>query len=209
MHDTPPPPPPQERDTVTLLEDLCVALRDVGVYDYELPAGARVLKAVEDVRAIHHELEHRGADPTERLAELSEQTRWQMAALLQDCLGYPQVTPYVREQDGVRRHLRCYLCRQAERPADARTFWFCDGCLRRILVAIDRREPIDGVVLFRTYNEGCRCEHADAETVLASESWSDTIFGNCRRCFEDELARRANGAGADGEPPAAAAPRGG
>ncbi|HZN66235.1 MAG TPA: hypothetical protein VFB66_13175 [Tepidisphaeraceae bacterium] len=75
MHDTPPPPPPHERDTGTLLDDLCVALRDVGVSDYELPAGARVLKAIESVRVIYHELRHRGVDPTERLQELSEQTR--------------------------------------------------------------------------------------------------------------------------------------
>ncbi len=193
MHDTPPPPPPHERDTPTLLDDLCVALRDVGVFDYELPTGARVLKAVESVRAIYLELNQRGVDPTGRLQELSEQTRWRMLDLLKDCLAFPRVMPYVREQDGLRRHLRCDLCRKAERPPDARVFWSCDSCLRRIVGAIERREPIEGVVLFRTYNGESRCDHADAETVLASVGWSDTIFGNCRRCIEEELDRRAGG----------------
>jgi hypothetical protein len=67
----------------------------------------------------------------------------------------------------------------------------CDDCLRRVLRAIEAREPIDGIVLFRTYNPGARCEHADADTVLASELWADTIFGNCGLCLRQELDRRS------------------
>ena len=190
MHDTPPPPPPRERDTPTLLTDLCIALRHVGVNDYDLPGGPRVVSAIESVRAIDDELRRRGVDVSEQMRELSEQTRWQMDILLEECRGYPQVMPYVREQDGIRRSLRCTLCRRAERPPDAKAFWYCDGCVRRIIGAIEAREPIDGVVLFRTYNAGCRCEHADAETVVASDNWGESIFGNCRRCFKEELGRR-------------------
>ena len=117
-----------------------------------------------------------------------------MGDLLHDCLSFPEATPYVQEKDGIRRSLRCALCHKAERPPDAREFSFCDDCLRRLVGAIEQREPIDGVVLFRTYNAGARCGHADADTVLASVEWAgDTIFGNCRRCIEDEVDRRAAG----------------
>jgi hypothetical protein len=193
MLNTPPPPPPDQRDTDTLVEDLCVALRNVGVHDSELPDGARVLKAIEQVRTFHQELVRRGVGLSDRLEELSQQTRWRMGELLDECLRFPAVMPYVKEMDGVRRYLRCGLCGRAERPVDPGPFWMCDGCMRRTVEAIDRREPTEGVVLFRTYNPDARCGHADAETVLAAIGWYDVIFGNCRRCFEEELSRRAGG----------------
>jgi hypothetical protein len=190
MLNTSPPPPPRERETATLLEDLCVALRDVGVFDGYLPAGAQVLKAIDDVRAFHDELIRRGVDPADRIRELSHQTRWRMEDLLRDCLRYPEVVPYVRETDDVRRHLRCTMCRRAERPPDDQKYWLCGGCLHRLVRAIDAREPFEGVVLFRTYNPTSRCEHADADTVLALIGWDEVPFGYCRRCFELELERR-------------------
>lgn len=197
MHDTPPPPPAHQRDDETLLADLCIALRDVGVRDGDLPAGQRVLSGIEDVRSVYGELQRRGIDPTARLDELSVQTRWRMNDLLRDCLAFPRTLPYVKEADGIRRFLRCILCHKAERPPDSTQFWMCDGCLRRVTEAIERREPIDGIVLFRTYNAEARCAHADAETVLATYSWaSDIVFGNCGWCFHEEVGRRAAHLGA-------------
>ena len=191
MHDTPPPPPVRIRDTSVLLDDLCVALREVGVRDYELPKGQRVVQSVQDVRAIDAELKERGVDTSARLRELSSQTHWQMEALLADCRDYPRSIPFVKEGDGIRRRLRCTLCRIAERPQNAEQFWMCDACIRRVIDAIHRREPVDNIILFRTYNAAARCEHADEESVLAAEAWNDTIFGNCEECFGTELARRA------------------
>jgi hypothetical protein len=114
-----------------------------------------------------------------------------MEVLLAECRDYPRTIPYVREEDGIRRRLRCTLCGTAERPQNAKQFWMCDACIRRVLRAIQHREPIDKIILFRTYNVAARCEHANAETVLAAEAWNDTIFGNCEKCFEIELAQRA------------------
>ena len=193
MLNTSPPPPPHERDTPTLVEDLCIALRDVGVHDAELPDGPRVLDAIERVGTIHRELTRRRVDLAMPLRELSTQTHWRMEDLLEDCLAFPHAMPYVREEDGVRRTLRCGLCRKGERPPDDKVFWLCDGCLRRAIDSIDRREPAKDLLLFRTYNPESRCAHADADTVLAATGWYDFVFGNCRRCFEEELNRRPPG----------------
>jgi hypothetical protein len=191
MHDTPPPPPVGNRDTPVLLDDLCIALREVGVRDYELPHGQRVVRAVEDVCAIDAELRRRNIDSSSRLRELSTQTHWQMEMLLADCRNYPKTIPYVREEDGIRRRLRCTLCCQAERPQNAKQFWMCDACIRRVIDAIQRRLPIDKIILFRSYSIPARCLHADEDTVLAAEVWNDTIFGNCEECFKTELLHRA------------------
>lgn len=190
MRNTPNPPAFRERDTDFLIEDLCIALRNVGVFDGELPSGSRVSQAIADVRSIKHELDDRGINVSDRMATLSTQTSWLMGKLLEDCLAFPDVVPYVRESDGIRRRLRCSLCRKAERPPDSDSYWMCDDCLRHVIEAIKTRTPAYGVLLFRTYNSAARCPHADAETVLAQDNWSDNIFGNCEKCFQAELERR-------------------
>lgn len=191
MPDTPPPSPVCARDAATLVEDLCVALREVGVFDSQLPDGPQVLRAINDVRSINQELVHRGIDVSDHLALLSEQTHWRMAELLRDCLSSPQVVPYVKEADGIRRCLRCSLCGNAERPPDAQKFWICNGCLTKVVKSIRTRTPADRILLFRTYNPSARCSHADSDTVLAQDAWIDTIYGNCEQCFQEELDRRA------------------
>jgi hypothetical protein len=191
MRDTPPPPAIEDRQSPVLLDDLCIALRQVGVWDTDLPSGPTVRRSIEKVRAIDAELKNRNVDADVRLRELSEQTHWQMEKLLQDCRDYPQTIPYVRDDDGIRRRLRCSLCRKQERPANAKQFWMCNSCISRVVDSIQRRQPIDKIILFRTYNSGARCGHADSDTVLATEAWNDVVFGNCKRCFEDELAHRS------------------
>jgi hypothetical protein len=184
--------PITERDTAILLEDLCLALRDVGVRDSALPSDPRVVQAIKEVVLIHCELDRRRVDIRERLLTLSRETKWRMLDLLDDCLAFPNVVPYVREEDGIRRRLRCTICGKEERPPNAQ-FWMCDNCLKRVIEAIESKTPIDRIILFRTFNTGARCSHADSETVLATETWQDIIFGNCVKCFAEELQRRASG----------------
>ena len=145
---------------------------------------------MREVSAVHAELASRRVDVPARLERLSEETHWQIPALLADCLAYPQRLPYVRDPDGIRRYLRCQLCRTAERTPDAKLFWFCADCMRRVLDAVRQRMPISGIILFRTYNADCRCAHADADTVLATDHYSDVIYGVCERCIHDEIERR-------------------
>jgi len=166
-------------------------LRDVGVRDYELPDGQRVVEAIDAVQSIKAELDCRQFDVRERIALLSEQTRWRMFDLLEDCLAFPKIIPYVKEADGIRWRPRYSRCRRPERPPESQEFWLCGDCIRSVIDTIRARTPIDGITLFRTYNPEARCEHADSETVLATVPWaSDIIFGNCQRCYVQELENR-------------------
>jgi hypothetical protein len=190
MANTPLPPPLRERPNEQLLDELCVELRNVGVEDWSLPDDERVIAHVRQVCAIHRELTARQIDLADRISELSSQTGWQMKLLLDDCLAFPTKMPYVREQDGIRRTLRCQECKRAERPPDAKLFWFCNECLLATVAAMRTCKPTAGVVLFRTYNSECRCEHADSETVLACDRYVEELSGVCEKCLEAELERR-------------------
>jgi hypothetical protein len=160
---------------------------------------------IHTVRDLHGQLVLRGVDCQPRLAQLSAATGWQMPALLDDCLAYPQRLPRLRDADGIRHSLRCNLCGGAERPTDARVFLFCDACLRRVIEAVRHHTPISGIILFRTYNAECRCAHADSDTVLVGEDQShvEEVYGVCEKCLLDETQRRDSarlGAGPNGIP---------
>jgi hypothetical protein len=181
----------QKRPEEQLLEDLCIELRHVGVGDYGLPKEARLVEHIREVNAIHAELARRGVDERSRLELLSKETAWQMHELLEDCLAFPEKMPYVREQDGIRRTLRCQACGKAERPPGAKVFWFCDACMGRVVDAIRSRVPCAGVILMRTYTPACRCPHADGDTVLATDGNNDfPLYGVCEKCILEEIERR-------------------
>lgn len=183
--------PLQERPNDQVLDDLCVELRHVGVGDYGLPSDAKLVEHIREVKAIHAELAERGMDGKSRVELLSKETGWQMQELLNDCLAFPKKMPYVREQDGIRRTLRCHACRNAERLPDAKLFWFCDACMGRVVDAIRSRVPCSGIILMRTYTPECRCPHADGDTVLATDGNNDfPLFGVCEKCVVEEIERR-------------------
>ena len=60
MRNTSPEPTVEERDTARLIEDLCLALRDVGVQNFHVPNDERGLASIKSVQQIHAELEKRG-----------------------------------------------------------------------------------------------------------------------------------------------------
>jgi hypothetical protein len=183
--------PLKERPDEGLLEDLCIELRHVGVGDSGLPDNVRVVEHIHQVNAIHAELARRDVDDRSRLELLSKETAWRIQELLEDCLAFPRKMPYVREQDGIRRTLRCRACGKGERPPDAKIFWFCDACMGRVVDAIRSRVPCAGIILIRTYTPACRCAHADGDTVLATDGNPDfPLYGVCEKCILDEIKRR-------------------
>src|SRR4051812_23064493 len=125
MRPTDPLPPRSERPTDDLLEELCIALRDVGMSTRFLPyrePDPDIDDEVERVRAIDDELRRRGAEPTGRLKTLSDETGWSMLELMQEVRRYPAVRPWVREKkDGLRIATRCQACGLREFPVDSRT----------------------------------------------------------------------------------------
>jgi hypothetical protein len=182
-----------ERDSAELLEDLCIALRDVAVREGSLPRSEDAKTAVRLAADIAAELDARGVTTSERLDRLSQETGWLMHQLLEDCRRFPSVLPRVRELDGIRRYIRCRYCKAAERPEDDVRWGTCDTCLRRIIESLDSLNVIEGTVLFRTYNSEWRCEHADANTVLLAANFYAEGFlgpGACRRCLDEEVAKR-------------------
>jgi hypothetical protein len=181
--------PARQRVAPELLEELCIELRWVAVFDYALSC-EKAKEHIRKTRELHAALLGKGADILGALASLSKETGWRMGDLLADCLRYPEVVPYVREADGLRRHLRCRRCGTKERPIDAKLFWFCDDCLEELIEALRAARQIAGVFMFRTYSSGMRCSHANDDTVLVSEIDFDQTPGVCELCLRDELARR-------------------
>ncbi len=190
MRNTLPEPAVEQRETPELIEDLCLALRDVGVRDYGLPDDERGVASIKSVQRIHAELEKRGVDYRSRLARLTEETKWQIEPLLRECLAYPEVVPYVREADGVRRAFRCSVCRQREFP-DRKGLFLCNVCLEQSAESIYSRVPWGGLLLLRIYNEAYWCKHANAETVMAAFDDYETLgYAWCAQCVAEEQERR-------------------
>ena len=193
FRNTPPRVSPQGRPVPELLEDLCVALRDVAVRDHSMSTYATAESWIREVVSIATELERRQVDVSERLDRLSEETGWLMKRLLDDCKAFPAVDPHVRGLDGIRRYFRCDYCRSAERPEDDMEFGACNACLGRMIQSFESLTAIEPTVLFRTYNAQWRCGHADENTVLLAPSYEAGVWGpgRCRQCVETMLRDRS------------------
>ena len=181
----------KQRSTDELVEDLCLALRDVGVWTWSLPNDENAVSKVKNVQEIYALLEQRKADVRPRIGHLSEETSWQMETLLQECLAFPEIVPYVRDLDGVRRSFRCSICQKREFP-DREGIFLCDVCLAQAKDSFESKLPMNGLLLLRLYNEAYWCKHADSETVLMAFDDYGTLEDTwCEKCLDEEQTRRA------------------
>src|SRR5256712_7680878 len=112
FRNTPPRPPIPKRTTNELVEDLCLALRAVGVEEVWPASGESVAEAL----ALAAELDARGVSFADRLNRLSEETGLLMPKLLEECRRCPEEVPHVTEFDGVRRRLRIRYCQKDGQP---------------------------------------------------------------------------------------------
>jgi len=178
-------------DTEELIVQLMTGLRDVAVHENYLPSPSdRMVKSIKLVQRIHSILKGRNADPQTELRQLTTQTGWLMELLLEESLKWPEITPRVRDHDGILRSQRCELCHKSEYPLGAATR-ACNQCLRQLMDMLVQRTPPPGVIFFRTYNNSHRCAHADAETVLMT--CDDEYFladGRCSQCLREEYEKR-------------------
>jgi hypothetical protein len=90
-----PSPPLVEWEDAPLLEELCLALRDVGVSNLQLPDGEGVRRAISRVKELSAELKERDIDVSSRIARLSSETNWDMDSLLRQTLSFPRAVPYL------------------------------------------------------------------------------------------------------------------
>lgn len=190
MKNTPPLLPIAQRSNHEIIEELCLALRDVGVRTYSLPNDEWAISAVKKVQEIYTLLKQRNVDFQSRIERLSEETSWQMEILLQECLVFPEVVPFVRDADGVRRALRCNICQKNEHP-DREGIWLCNICLEQAKNSVEKHIPMKGMILFRIYNEEYWCKHANSETVLIAFDDYETLgSAYCNECISEEKSRR-------------------
>jgi hypothetical protein len=195
FRNTPLPPEIRSRSSEELLEDLCIALRQVGVGERVFRAGEDAQGEIRNVVAIADELEKRSYDYTGRLERLSNETGWQVIFLLDECKRFPRAIPYVRDLDGIRRQFRCRYCRRAERPEDDVSLSACDQCLSKMILTFESLKSLPGTILFKTYDQVFRCQHADDDTVLLSAYLGqEGVYepGQCKRCLQDLLDHRRN-----------------
>jgi hypothetical protein len=95
IRNTPPLPPIGEWETPKLVEELCIALREVGVKNRELPDGEDIRRAIFRVKEIYAVLEERCIGVADRVRRLSAETKWDIEGLLRDALDFPQALPYL------------------------------------------------------------------------------------------------------------------
>ena len=191
MQNTPPLLPIEQRPTSELVEDLCLALRDVGVWTWNLPNDERAIYKIRSVQEIYAKLEERKVDVRTRIEHLTEETSWQMEILLQECLAFPEIIPYARDLDGVRRSFRCSICQKREFP-DCEGIFLCNVCLAQSKESFESKMPMNGLLLFRIYNEANWCRHADSETILMAFDDYDALETTwCEKCVVEEQRRRA------------------
>lgn len=191
MQNTLLPLPIEQRPTNELIEDLCLALRDVGVWTWNLPNDERAISKIRNVQEIYAKLEERKVDVRTRIERLTEETSWQMEILLQECLAFPDVVPYARDLDGIRRSFRCSICQKCEFP-DREGAFLCDVCLARTKESFESKVPMNSLLLFRIYNEANWCRHADSETVLMAFDDYGTLEETwCEKFVVEEQERRA------------------
>jgi hypothetical protein len=98
IRNTPPPLPFPEWQDDPLTEELCLALRLIGVLNGQLPDGEQVRAAIRRVQEIHHELARRSLAIGPRIRRLSTEMGWDIETLLHDSLVYPQAIPYLAQR---------------------------------------------------------------------------------------------------------------
>ncbi len=176
IRNTPSPPQICSQDDSKVIEELCLALREVGVLNEQLPDGRKVRKRIAYVKELCAELEQRGVDPSSRIERLSRETNWDMKSLLRDTLAFPDAVPYL----AMTRQPTCGSCGKAiSRKA---RLALCSPCITNGLeqLAAGKTES-----------------HLDTCPICSRNEKGFLVYAHglewmnyCRSCLKDEKARR-------------------
>ncbi len=161
------------------MEELCLALRDVGVGNEQLPDGEDVRKAISWVKALSAELAKRGVDVSWRIMRLSIETNWDMDLLLRETLSFPRSVPYLASTPDPK-------CGNCGIPISRKAILaLCPRCVARGLeqLAAGRSES-----------------HLDTCPICGRQEKGFLVYANglewmnyCGDCLEEERARQAAG----------------
>jgi hypothetical protein len=148
----------------------------------------RVCGLVQRVCNLNGMIEKRTDDISLPLEQLSAHTGIDMTQLLNDCLEFPDVIPYVRKLNGMRRMFICY-CGERE-AVDREGLKLCTHCVSAALECVREKRKGAGFVIYRSYSPEVRCRHADFNTVLITlyreGTWPP---GWCELCLLHEVQR--------------------
>ena len=177
MRNSPPKPPLHAWDDSALVEELCLALRDVGVENRALPDGEEVRAAILRVKEVSAELVKRGLDCSARITRLSKETAWDMVTLLRDCQAFPEAIPYLASTPAP----GCGNC-GVEIPRRA-MLALCEGCVRAGLAQLSAGESDS---------------HLDICPICGRHEKGFLVYAHglewmnyCRGCLEEASARYA------------------
>lgn len=169
------------RSNEELLEDLSVSLREVGVYNAQLPDGSDVRHAIDNVKVIHAEAICRSLDVSQRVEQLEVETRWPLRSMLEAALHYPDAIPYIDPKEIP----RCGECR-GQLPGSA-ALSLCDTCLSQAISQLasgHSRNHIDVCTICGKSERGFLC-------YAYGEDWCNY----CKSCLSSEQKRRVKGIG--------------
>ena len=176
IRNTPPRPAMRDQDDSSVVEELCFTLRQVGVFNAQLPDGQKVRMAIAYVKELSAELEHRNVDPSSRIARLSRDTSWDMESLLRDTLAFPQAVPYL----ALTPHPTCGNC---GRPISRKALLaLCSPCLTHGLKQLAAGKS-------ESHLDTCPiCDRQEKGFLVYAHGLEWMNY--CRCCLEEERARR-------------------
>jgi hypothetical protein len=159
------------------VEKLCLALRDIGVFNRELPDGQSPREAIARAKNLHAEIRKRGLNVSYRISRLSDETNWDMTSLLRDTLAFPHAVPYLASTPDP----RCGGC--GERISRKATLSLCPQCITSGIaeVSVEQSNP---------QLETCSiCGQARKGFFVSADGW---IWWQiyCKSCLEEEQARQ-------------------
>ncbi len=144
--------------------------------------------AVNKVVNLHSRVTVRGTKLEDTLEEAGSKTDLDLQQLLHDCLRFPEVFPYVRNRQGLRKFFLCY-CGTKE-SVDQHGLRLCSDCLERALECLKEKRKDERFILYSSYSPQVRCRHADFKTLLITFNkpgqWPPAW---CEICLQQEKLR--------------------
>jgi hypothetical protein len=175
---SPPKPPISERTDKEVVEALCIALRDVGVFNGRLPDGEDVREKIKTAQDIYKEIVKRDINIRRRIKKLARETKWPMVRLLEETIKFPETIPYLEEKPKL-------VCRECMENTYARNavLGLCDDCLEKGIELIEKDSPDIRVLTCST------CGKKERQYYVY-DGKADRSY--CLECLKSEKKRREN-----------------